>query len=52
MIMRTTPLAIAALRELFALSPAPVNRHASFSNRDVVRNKGARYGETKTAAGR
>jgi hypothetical protein len=41
-----------AFRKVFALSPAPVNRQASFFNRDVVRNTGARYGETKTAAGR
>jgi hypothetical protein len=52
MIMRNVPVAIAVLRELFALSAAPVNRQASFCSRDVVRKTSARYVESNTAVGR
>ncbi len=40
----------AAFREVFALYVAPVNRHASRSNRRVVPNIGARYGKSSTAS--
>jgi hypothetical protein len=52
MVLRTVPFAIAAFREVFALSLAPVNRDASFCNRGVVRFAGARYGESNTATRR
>jgi hypothetical protein len=50
--MQATVFAIAALRELFALSVASVNRQEAVRKRFLVRTIGSRYGGSNTVPSR